>query len=148
MSKNNLLLEDEVEDLIELDAAQTYNSQLWRNNSGAQTIFEENGSKRHLRFGLGNISKAWNEKFASSDRIGGTPILITPDMVGQVVLVLTSIEVKREGWTFTGKGSEPQQKEWIDLIKQRCGIAGFASSVDEYRKIVNDYISRLRNRTN
>lgn len=138
------MLEDEVEELIVLDASQTFNSDLWRNNSGGRNTPDEG----YLRWGLGNISKKWNEKLASSDEIGGTPVLITPEMVGKTIFVFTSIEVKKEGWKYTGIKNEPQQKNWIDLIKGRGGIAGFASSVDEYRQIVKDYLRSLKDRSN
>lgn len=143
-SKNPLLkLEDEVEDLIVLDAAQTFDSHLWRNNSGALETPEG-----FMRFGLGNISKKVNEYLKSSDEIGGTPIKITPEMVGKTIFVFTSVECKHEGWTYSGTEREVAQKNWIDLIIRRGGIAGFASSVDQYRKLVNDYLSSLRNRSN
>ncbi len=137
-----MMSEQEVEELIVLEAAQTFDSHLWRNNSGA---FEDS-TGRFVRYGLANESKKINEYLKSSDEIGGTPIVITPEMVGKTVFVFTSIEVKKEGWNYAGTDREEAQKNWIDLIKKRGGIAGFAASVDQYKKIVNDYILSLRDR--
>jgi len=96
---------------------------LWRNNNGA--CRDENG--RLIRYGLANDSAKMNNVIKSSDLIGITPVTITPDMVGQTVGVFTSIEVKREGWCYTGKGREAAQKKWIDLVVSLGGHGGFVS---------------------
>lgn len=62
----------------------------------------------------------------SSDVIGWTPRVITPEMVGQTVAVFTAIEVKTKGITVT----EPQKK-FVQAVQEAGGIAGIARSVDE-----------------
>jgi hypothetical protein len=96
---------------------------LWRNNNGA--CMDQQG--RLIRYGLGNDSAKMNAEIKSSDLIGITPVVITQEMVGQTVGVFTSIEVKREGWRYTGKGRELAQKRWIDLVVSLGGRWGFAA---------------------
>ncbi len=62
----------------------------------------------------------------SSDVIGWTPRVITPEMVGKTVAVFTAIEVKTKGITVT----EPQKK-FVQAVQEAGGIAGIARSVDE-----------------
>lgn len=125
-------LEIEVDAEIVIEAAK-HRCVLERNNSGAL----KDDSGRQVRYGLGNISKAVNERMKSSDRIGGTQVTITPEMVGQTVLVFTAVEVKREGWTFNPKDKrEVAQKNYLDWVKARGGIAGFVASLDDMRKLL------------
>lgn len=109
-------------------------ARLWRNNSGV--LNDANG--RPVRFGLGNDSRALNEQIKSSDLIGWTPKLVTPDMIGEVVAIFTSPEIKRDGWRFPNVGPIKDhrgklteygrclaQKRWADMIVREGGIAGF-----------------------
>lgn len=106
---------------------------LWRNNSGVLP----DAKGRPVRFGLGNDSPKVNKICKSSDLIGATRVLITPEMVDSVVAVFTAVEVKGEGWTFNPNNKrEVAQKVFIDLVLQAGGYAGFAQSVDDYRRIV------------
>lgn len=124
--------EDEVQQRIRLEAPK-HNVTLLRNNSGAFT----DASGRTVRFGLGNDSKQINERFKSSDLIGITPVLITPDMVGKVIGVFTAVECKKEEWKFKGYEKREQgQKNFIDFVIARGGLAGFANSVDSFKKII------------
>ncbi len=100
---------------------------LWRNNNGA--CKDENG--RLIRYGLANDSAKMNQEIKSSDLVGITPVIITPEMVGQTVGVFTSIEVKRQGWHYTGTGREAAQKKWIDLVISLGGHSGFAADVED-----------------
>ncbi len=113
-------------------AAPLWAVDLWRNNVGAVTT--DDG--RHIRFGLCNDSAAVNKNIKSSDLIGVTQVTITPEMVGQTVGVFTSIEVKKEGWAYSGTDREEAQKKWHDLVRSLGGLAGFASSVSEFMEIV------------
>lgn len=79
---------------------------LLRNNSGVLP----NPRGRPVRFGLGNVSKQVNQVMKSSDWIGIEPVLVTPEMVGQVIGRLFAAEVKPDGWTYTGTGREMAQK--------------------------------------
>ena len=109
-------------------------ARLWRNNSGV--LNDVNG--RPVRFGLANDSRALNEQIKSPDLVGWMPKLITPDMVGDVVAVFLSPEIKRDGWRFpkpgplkdgngrlTEYGRCMAQKRWADMVVEEGGIAGF-----------------------
>ena len=62
----------------------------------------------------------------SSDLIGWTSRRITPDMVGSVVAVFSSIEVK------TPKGTVAKnQKVWLGAVRAAGGIAIVARSVSD-----------------
>jgi len=96
---------------------------LWVNNVGV--LFNEGG--RPVRYGLANDSKGLNSQLKSSDLIGITPCRITPQDVGRMVGIFTSVEVKRPGWKYTGEGRETPQLGWINLIVSLGGIAAFST---------------------
>lgn len=105
----------------------------WRNNSGA--FKDETG--RVIRFGLGNESKKLNEKFKSSDVIGITPVLITPEMVGQVLGVFTALECKPEGWKQVPSDKRAiAQANFHDIVRKHGGFAGFVSDPNQIYDIV------------
>lgn len=81
--------------LVRIEAADK-GVRLFRNNSGA--FVDE--SRRQVRYGLANESKAVNEVLKSPDLIGWRKRLITPDMVGFVIGQCTMREMKHEGWKF------------------------------------------------
>jgi len=127
------MLEDEVQSRIRLEAPKE-GVVLFRNNSG---VFKEPGSGRPVRFGLGNESKKMNEKFKSSDLIGITSVVVTPEMVGQTIGVFTAVEAKREGWTFSLNDVRAvAQRAFIDFVLSKGGYAGFANSVATFRNII------------
>jgi hypothetical protein len=86
----------------------------FRNNVG-QYVDPKTG--RPIRYGLG---------VGSSDLIGWTPMVITPDMVGQTVAVFTAVEVKAPH----GRPTEPQLNFIAQVIKAG-GFAGIARSAAE-----------------
>ena len=95
-------------------------TRLWRNSVGfART---ETGSLLH--FGLCK---------GSSDLIGITEVEITPEMVGRKLGVFTAIEVKDKG-----KKPTKEQKNFIEFIKSKGGLAGVARSNKDVEKIVKD----------
>lgn len=107
--------------------------QLWRNNNGAC----EDATGRVIRYGLGNVSKEQNEKIKSSDFIGITPVLITPDMVGSVVGVFTAFEMKASDWKFSVKDKRAvAQLKFIDIVKEVGGFAGFVQTIDDMNRII------------
>lgn len=107
--------------------------ELWRQNVGACT--DANG--RVIRYGILNDSKQLNQRFKSSDLVGIRPILVTADMVGQVVGVFAAIECKASNWTYRPNDEHTQaQQRFIDLVRAAGGFAGFARSVDEARTIL------------
>lgn len=121
-----------VSDHIRLNAAQS-NVDLWRNNNGAV----ETVDGRFIRFGLCNDSKKLNEKIKSSDLIGITPVLITHEHLGQVLGVFTAVETKPSTWKFRLKDKHAvAQKAFHDIVKRAGGFAGFATSIEEFRKII------------
>lgn len=125
--------EDEVQQLIRLESPKI-KVDLFRNNSGAYT----DSTGRVVRYGLANESKKQNDKFKSSDLIGVTQIVVTPDMIGKKLAVFTAIECKKEEWNPDKSldAREQAQKNFIDFIVERGGIAGFSNSVDSFRKLI------------
>lgn len=122
-------LEDEVQQEIQMEAPK-FGSILLRNNSGALN----DATGRPVRYGLGNTSSKVNENFKSSDLIGITSIVITPEMVGQRIGVFTAIEVKKEGWKYKGEKRELAQKNFIDFVLLKGGFAGFCASTSDFWK--------------
>ena len=115
---------------IRLDAAQR-DITLFRNNSGAFY----NDRNQFVRYGLGGFRP--EDQLASSDWIGATPVLITPDMVGQVVGVFTAVETKPSDWKFNRSDKRClYQKNFIDMVLKAGGFAGFATCVNDFRKII------------
>ncbi len=93
-------------------------ARLWRNNVGTT----RSADGRFVRFGLCP---------GSSDLIGLTPVVVTPDMVGQVVAVFSAVEVK----TPRGRVTDEQQK-FLDFVQRSGGRAGVARSVEDALKII------------
>ena len=101
----------------------------WRNNVGATPAkCPDCGAPRQpIRFGLANDSSKLNKRIKSSDLILAIPRLITPTMVGSTIAQFGSIETKRPGWRYTGKGTEPGQAAWLALITRLGGYATFST---------------------
>ncbi len=100
---------------------------LLRNNSGA---FKDARGVQ-VRYGLGNISKKFNEKCKSSDLCGIEPVLITADMVGQTIGRALVRECKPEGWKFNPNDPhEVAQKRFIDKVNALGGNAAFTTGED------------------
>lgn len=129
---DKIMKESAVASHVRLDAAQQ-GVELWRNNTGAYEDF----TGRWIRYGLCNDSKALNKVLKSSDLIGITPVMITPDMVGKVVGVFTAVETKPEGWVFRKSDKRAvAQQAFHDIVKKSGGYAGFATSKEEFRRII------------
>lgn len=101
----------------------------WRNNVGATPAkCPDCGTKRQpIRYGLANDSAQLNDKVKSSDLILAIPRVIRPEDVGRTIAQFGSIETKRPGWVYTGKGQEPGQAAWLALIKKLGGFAAFST---------------------
>lgn len=126
------------QDDVEL-AAPRQGCRLLRNNNGAcQT---EDG--RQIRFGLGNTSKRVNQQIKSSDLIGITEVVITPEMVGKKVGIFTAIEVKPDGFkvkTQYREGSrEWAQENFCQFVRNMGGFAGFATSGKDLKNIIQHF---------
>lgn len=108
------------------------NMDLWRNNSGA---FKDDFGNM-IRFGLANDSAEYNKVVKSSDLIGITPIIITPDMLGQIVGVFTAIETKASDWHMTPSDKRAKAQEaFHNIVRRAGGFAGFATSADDVYRI-------------
>jgi hypothetical protein len=112
-------------------AAMHFGCTLLRNNSGAMT--DKTG--RLVRYGLGNVSP--NQAYKSSDLIGITKVIITPDMVGKSVGIFTAFEVKKEAWKSDKKLDEHEEKQnnFLQWVRNNGGIAEFVNSVDRLKEI-------------
>jgi hypothetical protein len=101
----------------------------WRNNVGATPAkCKHCGEKSQpVRFGLANDSPKMNEKIKSSDLILAIPRIIKPQDVGSLIAQFGSVEVKRPGWKFTGKGREVGQATWLALVARLGGYAKFTT---------------------
>ena len=120
------MLESAVQQTIRLAAGHN-GSILWRNNNGAC----QTADGRQIRYGLGNDSPQMNRRFKSSDLIGITRRIITPEMVGHTVGLFTSVEVKRGGWKYHGGDREAAQSAWLSIINNWGGIGVFATCPED-----------------
>lgn len=71
-----------------------------------------------------------------SDLLGWHTIQITLDMVGSWLPVYCAIEVKKKGARTERKRLEAQ-KSFVAEVKRHGGLAGFATSAEEARTILN-----------
>ena len=87
----------------------------WRNNRGtAQTKHGQ-----FIRFGIPEPRTPEKDSdMKGGDRIGFTPVLITPDMVGRTIAVFTSIEEK----TVNDRLKEGQIN-WHNFVIEHGGIS-------------------------
>ncbi len=93
-------------------------------------------SRRGMRLFRNNVGKYQDARGSwiaygvggngAGDLIGWTPVVITPDMVGQVVAVFTSVEVK----TPTGR-VRPDQQVWCDAVNKAGGRGVVARSAGD-----------------
>jgi hypothetical protein len=120
--------ESHVQSVTQLEAVKRG---IWplRNNSGAM----EDADGRQVRFGLGNVSKKFNEVMKSSDLCGPKPVLITQEMVGTVLAQFWARECKPSDWTYAGTDREIAQKNFIDKINELGGDAAFTTGTDHFK---------------
>lgn len=124
--------EHAVQNHIRLEAARL-GIDLWRNNVGVLT--DERGVP--VRYGLANDSSNINKTIKSSDLIGITPVVIPQSWVGCLVGVFTAVEVKESGWTFNpSRERDLAQLKFHDIVRKNGGFAGFATGVDDFKRIV------------
>ena len=69
----------------------------------------------------------------SSDLIGWTEKIITPDMVGKNIAIFTAIEVK----TDKGRASK-DQLNFIEQVNKSGGIAGVCRSENDVINLINN----------
>jgi len=128
---NTMSNEAVIQSQVRLAAAQR-GITLWRNQSGA--CYDETG--RLIRYGLANDSAQLNRRLKSSDLIGITPILVEPHHVGRALGVFTAIEVKHAGWRGPSNDRERAQAEFIRVVREKGGIAGFTASIDDMERML------------
>lgn len=112
--------EKDIERSIILHASKI-GSTLFKNNVGMYTDSKGNV----IRYGLCK---------GSSDLIGWTPIVITPDMVGKKVAVFTAVEVKKN--KFGKYKATDLQKAFIAAVNKAGGKAGVADCLLDLEVIV------------
>lgn len=93
-------------------------TRLWRNNTGA--LRDANGQL--VRYGLCP---------GSSDLIGYTSVVVTPEMVGQRLAVFCAIEVK----TARGRATA-EQVAFLEHLQHAGARVGIARSIDEAAAIL------------
>ncbi|MBP8298034.1 MAG: hypothetical protein KAX84_18130 [Burkholderiales bacterium] len=103
---------------IRLDLGLEPTVRLFRNNVGVL----RDAQGRPVRFGLHP---------GSGDLIGWRSVRITPDMVGRLLAVLASVEVK----TATGK-PRSDQVHWAKQVLDAGGFAGIARNTAQARHIL------------
>lgn len=113
---------------VRLKASQQ-GARLWRNNVGAYD--PDNPPTPWTRWGLCNESAAQNKKLKSSDLIGITPVIITPQHVGFTFGIFTAYELKAGNWKYSGNKREQAQFDYINLVSSMGGIAKFINSEDQ-----------------
>lgn len=117
---------------VRLEAAR-FNTLLYRNNVGVC----QDHTGRVIRYGLANDSATLAKHVKSSDFIGITPVTITPDMVGKTVGVFTAVETKASGWRMIPSDKRAlAQSKFHDIVKQAGGYAGFATCIEDFRRII------------
>lgn len=141
MTKKTKKSEDSVSKDIRFQTSNECGTKLFRNNVGAF----QSKTGAWVRYGLANESKAMNAHVKSSDFIGFTPVVITPDMVGSTVAVFTAIEAKEEGYKPSGvkqiKHYEAQQR-FCEMVSGFGGIAGIADSGKRAVELVENWLTR------
>lgn len=141
--------EKKIEDQAALYVDETYGGALWRNNNGAAMAVSKDGQggvkTRQIRFGLGNDSSQLSKVYKSSDRIGGVPITITPEMVGKTVCILTAMEAKDHDWKYSDKDERAVgQLNFINHVRRMGGIGGFFQNVEHVAWHIQEYIKWLK----
>ncbi len=120
-------------------AASSLNSRVFRNNSGG--CIDDTG--RMIRFGLGNDGTKASKVLKFGDYIGITPLLITPEMVGQTIGVFTDLEIKPDGAMQKTLSAACQQGtreyyQWktCEMVKSLGGFAGFVTNKNDVEQVL------------
>lgn len=125
-----------VQNVLRVLASSREHAYLWRNNVGAT----QTPDGRMIRYGLCNESKKLNQRFKSSDLIGGTPVTVTADMVGKRVMIFTAVEVKKADWKH---GSDTQrergQLRFINAVRAAGGFGFFCRDSAVYSRFLEHW---------
>lgn len=125
-TRSKPLSESAVQAYSQLDYAKAGDI-LWRNNVGVLM----DARNIPVRYGLANESKKMNEEVKSSDLIGITRVLITPEMVGTTIGQFTAIETKKQAWKWSGNAHEVAQLKFHQIVVSYGGKANFYNGVDK-----------------
>jgi hypothetical protein len=110
---------------LRLHLQRHYVCRLFRNNVGSAWIGQYQVGEMCVR-----IYKAMRVRFGlapgSSDIIGISSVIVTPDMVGNRVGLFTAIECKAGKYT----GPTPAQASFIKMVQDLGGIAACVNSTD------------------
>ena len=112
-------VETKIQQEIRLGLGTRDDVRLFRNQVGQ---LPDPRTGRPVQFGLAK---------GSADLVGWKTIEVTPDMVGQRLAVLASIEVK----TPTGRLTK-QQQAWLEAVQSSGGIADVARSPEDALRIL------------
>ena len=127
------MTEADLQAAIRLDVGALPHARLFRNQVGeawqGQAVKSPPGilSLQHARrvnFGLAP---------SSGDLIGWTSVIITPEMVGRLVAVFTSGEVKKP----SVKHLPEDQQNWADVVLAAGGRAAMLRSVEDARLLTS-----------
>lgn len=80
------------------------------------------------------IIRAGLQAPGASDLVGPTPIVVTQEMVGRKIAVMTVFEVKTE----TGRPS-PDQNTFLDAMKAVGAIAGIVRCEADAERLIEDF---------
>lgn len=108
---------------IRLDLGSRPDVRLFRNTRGA---IRDPRSGKWITYGLPT---------GSGDLVGFRSVLITPEAVGMRVPIFTNIEVKAPD-AYTEPALLEAQTKFINMVLSFGGLAGFAHSVEEARRII------------
>lgn len=72
----------------------------------------------------------------TADLCGWTPVVVSPQMVGQTIAVFTAVETKK---TKGGRTSD-DQRNFIEQVREAGGIAGVANTPAVAQSIISDWI--------
>lgn len=70
----------------------------------------------------------------SSDLIGWTPTIITPEMVGSKIAVFTAVEIKKN--KHGSYQATKEQKSFINAVRNAGGYAGVADCKTDLERII------------
>ena len=111
---------------------------LGRNNRGA--YLDDRGVE--VRYGWLNDSKKVNNVLKTGDLLGITEVV---DPISRIPYgVFTMPEIKAPGYGGPRTKHDQAQARAIMLVRKYHGIAGFASDVEHYRKMITDYRAGVR----
>lgn len=142
IEENESLSEAGVQSRVRLHAPENRQF-LGRNNSGAYS--KKKPPTDGTRWGWCNESAKFNKVFKTSDVIGYTRVLVTPEMVGKIVAVFTGLEIKDPDWTLTpGDNHAQAQNACITKILTDGGIASFITNHSQVALVVRQYYESFR----